>query len=56
MLIEINIAREHLKLHTTLKKRPGFESYINTDSFKLPQAIIKLRISTHKFPIETALQ
>ena len=42
-----------LKLYSSLKERPGFESYLNLPNKKLRQAITKLRISAHKFPIET---
>ena len=34
------------------KLRPGFENYLNLPNKKLHQAITKLRISAHKFPIE----
>ena len=42
-----------LKLYTNLKECPGFENYLNLPNKKLRQAITKLRISAHKFPIET---
>ena len=42
-----------LQLYTSLKERPGFENYLNLPNKKLCQAITKLRISAHKFPIET---
>ena len=42
-----------LKLYTSLKLRPGFEQYLNEPNPKLRQAITKIRISAHKFPIET---
>ena len=42
-----------LQLYTSLKERPGFENYLNLPNKKLRQAITKLRISAHKFPIET---
>ena len=32
---------------------PGFENYLNESNTKLCQAIMKIRISAHKFPIET---
>ena len=41
------------KNYTTLKERPGFDSYLYIDNFKLCHAINKLRISAHKFPTET---
>ena len=42
-----------LQLYTSLKERPGFENYLNLPNKKLCQAITKLRISGHKFPIKT---
>ena len=42
-----------LRLYTTLKERPGFETYLTLNNPKLRQAITKLRISAHKLPIET---
>ena len=42
-----------LKFDTSIKERPGFENYLNMENPKFRQAIIKFRISTHKFPIET---
>ena len=42
-----------LQIYTSLKERPGFENYLNLPNKKLCQAITKLRISAHKFPIET---
>ena len=41
-----------LQLYTSLKERPGFENYLNLPNKKLCQAITKLRLSAHKFPIE----
>ena len=40
-----------LKLYTNLKECPGFENYLNLPNKKLRQAITKLRIIAHKFPI-----
>ena len=34
-----------------LKECPGFENYLNLPNRKLRQAITKLRIIAHKFPI-----
>ena len=45
-------ARKIPTLHQ-LKECPGFENYLNLPNKKLRQAITKLRISAHKFPIET---
>ena len=42
-----------LRLYTQLKERPGSENYLNLSNPKLRQAITKLRISAHRFPIET---
>ena len=42
-----------LQLYTSFKEGPGFENYLNLPNKKLRQAITKLRISAHKFPIET---
>ena len=42
-----------LQLYTSFKEGPGFENYLNLPNKKLRQAIIKLRITAHKFPIET---
>lgn len=42
-----------LKLYTSIKERPGFESYLNMENSNLRKAITKFRISAHKFPIET---
>ena len=42
-----------LQLYTSLKEHPRFENYLNLPNKKLCQAITKLRISAHKFPIET---
>ena len=41
------------QLYTWLTERPGFENYLNLPNKKLCQTITKLRISAHKFPIET---
>ena len=41
-----------LKLYTSFKECPGFENYLNESNPKLRQAIMKIRISAHKFPIE----
>ena len=42
-----------LKLCTSFKEHPGFENYLNEPNPKLCQSITKIRISAHKFPIET---
>ena len=42
-----------LKLYTSFKEPPGFENYLNESNPKLCQAITKIRISAHNFPIET---
>lgn len=42
-----------LKLYRSLKDRPGFEQYLDLNNIKLRQAITKIRVSVHKFPIET---
>ena len=42
-----------LQLYTKLRECPGFENYLNLPNQKLHQTITKLRISAHKFPIET---
>ena len=42
-----------LKLYTSFKEHLGFENYLNESNPKLHQAITKIRISAHKFPIET---
>ena len=41
-----------LKLYISFKEHPGFENYLNESNPKLRQAITKIRISAHKFPIE----
>ena len=41
------------RLYTTLKERPGFETYLTLNNPNLRQAITKLRISAHKLSIET---
>ena len=41
-----------LKLYTSFKEHPGFENYLKSNP-KLRQAITKIRISAHQFPIET---
>ena len=41
-----------LQLYTSRKERSGFENLLNLPNKKLRQAITKLRISVHKFPIE----
>ena len=42
-----------LKLYTSFKELPGFENYLNESNPKLHHAITKIKISAHKFPIET---
>ena len=44
-----------LKLYTNFKEHLGFENYLNESNPKLCQDITKIRISAHKFPIETGL-
>ena len=41
-----------LRLYTTLKERPGFETYLSLDNPKLRQTITKLQISVRKLPIK----
>ena len=45
--------QEKLQLYTGFKERPRFENYLNLPYEKLRQSITKLRITAHKFPIET---
>ena len=49
----VKYSQGKLRLYTTLKERPGFETYLTLSNPKLRQAITKLRISAHKLPIET---
>ena len=42
-----------LLLYISSKERPGFENCLNLPNKKLRQAMTKLRISGHKFPIKT---
>ena len=49
----VKYSQGKLRLYTTLKERPGFETYISLNNPKLRQAITKLRISAHKLPIVT---
>ena len=42
-----------LRLYTCIKEKPGFENYLNETNSKLRQAMTKIRISAHKFPVET---
>ena len=42
-----------LQLYISPKEHPGFENCLNLPNKKLCQAITKLRISGHKFPIKT---
>ena len=50
----VKYSQGKLRLYTTLKERPGFETYLTLSNPKLRQAITKLRISAHKkCPIET---
>ena len=48
----VKFSQGKLRLCTTLKERPGFETYLALNNTKLRQGITKLRI-THKLPIET---
>ena len=47
-------SQSKLELYTSFKERPGFGNYLNESNPKLHQAITKIRISAHKFPIETS--
>ena len=49
----VKYSQGKLRLYTTLKERPGFETYLTLSNPKLRQAITKLQISAHKLPIET---
>ena len=49
----VKYSQGKLRLYTTLKERPGFETYLTLKNPKFRQVIIKLRISAHKLPIET---
>ena len=42
-----------LKLYISFKERPRFENYLNELNPKLCQAIMKIKISSQKLPIET---
>ena len=46
-------SQDKLKLYTSSKKCPGFENYLNKSNPNPCQAITKIRISAHKFPIKT---
>ena len=50
----VKFSQDKLRLYTTLKERPGFETYLILNNPKLRQAITKLRISVPKLPIETS--
>ena len=45
--------QQKLQLCTSLGERSRFENYLNLPNKKLCQAVTKLRISAHKFPVET---
>ena len=49
----VKYSQGKLRLYTTLKERPGFETYLILNNPKLRQAITKLRISVPKLPTET---
>ena len=49
----VKYSQGKLRLYTTLKERPGFETYLTLNNPKLPQTITKLEIIAHKLPIET---
>ena len=49
----VKYSQGKLRLYTTLKERPSFETYLTLSNPKLRQTITKLRISAHKLPIET---
>ena len=49
----VRYSQGKLRLYTTLKERPDFETYLTLKNPKFRQAIIKLRISAHNLPIET---
>ena len=51
-VIKKNTVTGKLKLYTCFKEHTGFENYLNEPNTKLRQAITKIRISAHKFPIE----
>ena len=42
-----------LKFHGSLQECPDFEQYLKLSNPKFRQRITKIRISAHKFPIET---
>ena len=50
---QVKYSHGRLRLYTTLKERPGFETYLTLNNLKLRQAITNLPISAHKLPIET---
>ena len=50
---KIKYSQGKLRLYTSLKERPGIETYLILNNPKLWQAITKLRINAHKLPIET---
>ena len=49
--IRVKYSQGKLRLYTTLREQPGFETYQTLNNPK--QAITKIRISPHKLPIET---
>ena len=49
----VKYSQGKLRLYTTVKERPGFETYLTLNKPKLRQAITKLQISVHQLPIET---
>ena len=46
-------SQDKLKFYASLKECPDFEQYLKLSSPKLRQAITKIRVSAHKFQIET---
>ena len=46
-------SQDKLKFYASLKECQDFEQYLKLSSPKLRQAITKIRISAHKFPIKT---
>ena len=51
-VIKKNTVTGKLKLYASFKEHTGFENYLNEPNTKIRQAITKIRISAHKFPIE----
>ena len=49
----VKYSQGNLRLYRTLKEWPGFETHLTLNNPKLWKAITKLRISTHRLPIES---